>query len=418
VPRSPAGERMTRTPRARLAAASAVLALVAAASLAAPARADVVRTLDGESAGEVASIEGDGDALVVKTAGRAIPVAEVKEVVFPAAERETRPGPVRLFLTTGDELTGDVVAGDEDKVSLRSASLGTLDVRLDLIRAVALTSDEADLRRFRKEIVPSTEKGDLVVTRSWTTQTGRLERIDARGISFDFPGGLGKVTLGAEKVIGARLEPLGKPPQPPPGLRARLDLADGSILFGKLRGYAGGVFTLDSALKAGLAVKSRDVRSLSFLGGRIVYLSDLEPTATDEHAKDISLVFKHREDASVMGNPLRLDGKTYRKGIGVHAYSKLAYDLDGRYARLHAVIGLDDEAREMRGATGTIRFQVLVDGKPALGEHGLALSTRDPARPIDIDVAGAKTVELVADFGESLDTLSRGGWADAYLVKK
>jgi hypothetical protein len=388
------------------------------AALGAAARADHIRTFDADTSEDVVAIEGEGDALAVKTAGRSIPVGEVKEVIFPGAERDVHPGPVRLFLATGDEITGEVTAGDDEKVSIRSASLGSLDVKVELIRAVALTSDEAEIRRFRKEIVPLDVKGDLVVTRAWTTQTGRLERIDPRGIAFEFPSeSLGKVTLGPDKVIGARLEPLGKPPEPPAGLRARLDLGDGGAVFGKLRGYRGGTFTLDASLKAGLTIKAAEVRSLSFLGGRIVYLSDLEPVSAEEHAKVISLVFKHREDADVMGNPLRLDGKTYRKGLGVHAYSKLVYKLGGRFSRLRAVIGLDDEARERRDVVGTVRFQVLVDGKPALGEHGCALSTRDPAKAIDVDVAGASTIELIADFGDSQDTLARGGWADAYLVK-
>jgi hypothetical protein len=402
--------------RLRPAVATVFLSLI----LGGAAGADQIRTLDADLDQEVVAIEGEGDAQVVRTAGASIPLADVKEVRFPAADREARVGPARLFLTTGDEIAGEITGGDDAKVVMKTPSLGQLDVPLDDVRAVAFTGDEAELRRFRKEILPLDVKQDVAIMRSWSRQEGILEKIDAKGIVFATDA-LGTVPLGTDKVIGARVKPFGKVAEKPAGIRARLDLADGSVLIGKLRGLKGGVLTLDSPLKPGLEVKTSEARNLSFLGGRIVYLSDLAPADVEERAKIISIVFRHREDANVMGNPLRLDGKIYRKGLGVHAFTRLTYKLDGAFARFRATIGLDDEAREQtRGIDGTVRFQVLVDGKPAgtTGENGILLTTRDPSRPIEVDVAGASTLTLIADFGESQDTLARGAWADAYLVRK
>lgn len=398
-------------------AAAAALALVASLCAAPPARADRIRTLDGESEDDIVAVEGEGDALALRTARRTIPAVDVKEVVFGSGEREPRISPARAFLWTGDELAGEVAGGDEEGVQWRSGSLGQVAVSLDRLRAVAFVSEEGDLRRFRREALPLESKKDVLFTRNWSRQEGALEKIDAKGVSFSTED-LGTVVLGADKLVGARIKPVGKTPPPPAGLRARLDLADGSVVLGKLRGLKAGAFTLDAAWKQGLEVRASEVRALTFLGGKVSYLSDMTPADVEERAKLVSIVFKHKGDANVMGNPLRLDGKTYRKGLGVHAYTRLAYALDGTYSRLRAVVGLDDEAKDERRAQGTVRFQVLVDGKPALGEEGLALTTDDPARPIDVDVAGAKRVELVADFGKSEDVLARGAWADAYLVKK
>jgi len=48
------------------------------------------------------------------------------------------------------------------------------------------------------------------------------------------------------------------------------------------------------------------------------------------------------KNQSVAGNPLKLDGKTYEKGFGVHAYSSLTFDVPVGSKRFVAVVGLDD----------------------------------------------------------------------------
>jgi len=393
----------------------AALALLGA--LAGSARADRIRTLDGDIEEDLVSLEGDGDALALKTATRTIPAAVVKEVIFGAGEREPRLSAARAFLSSGDELAGEVTGGDEEAVQWRTGSLGAATLSLDVLRGIAYTTEEADLRRFRRDVLGVDAKRDVVCTRSWTRQEGALEKIDAKGVSFTTDD-LGTVVLPPEKLAGIRVKPAGKPAPAPKGLRARLDLADGSVVMGRLRGMKGGALTIDAAWKAGVEVRASEVRALTFTGGRVAYVSDLAPSEVEERAKLISIVFPHRLDANVLGNPLKVDGRTFRKGIGVHAYSRLAYKLDGAFARFRAVVGLDDAAKEERRALGTITFQVLVDGKPALGPDGLALTTDDAARPIDVDVQGAKLLVLVADFGTSEDTLARGAWADAHLIKK
>ncbi len=411
--------------RAFLAAATLAAALALALALAPGARADWIRTLDLEVQEDVLAIEGEGDALVLKTAGHSIPAADLKEVRFPASEREPRPGPVRLFLSSGDELSGEVKRGTDARLTIETASLGAVEVPLDRVRAVAFPRDEGELRRFRKEALPLEAKSDLVFSRSWRgrdgIQEGMLEKIDERGVSFT-TAGLGTVPLGPDKILGARVRQFGKPPAPPPGLRARLELACGSVVIGKLKSFRGGTFALDTAFKPGLEVRSAEARALSFLNGRIAYVSDLVPFEVEERGDQIDLTFKHRLDANVNGNPLKVDGKPYSKGLGVHAHARLAYRLDKGYVRFRATIGLDDEAREIartNGTPGHVKFPVLVDGKPALGEAGITLSTSDPARPIDVFVGGADTLTLVAGFAavEVPDCLARGAWADAALIK-
>jgi len=80
-------------------------------------------------------------------------------------------------------------------------------------------------------------------------------------------------------------------------------------------------------------------------------------------------------DKSVTGKPMTIAKKRYRKGIGTHTNGKFSYNLGGRYQRLTAIIGVDEDEFCSNG----IRVRVLGDGnlltdtgKLALGqEHSL-----------------------------------------------
>ena len=68
-----------------------------------------------------------------------------------------------------------------------------------------------------------------------------------------------------------------------------------------------------------------------------------------ENAEWLGLPSEHRQDwgnlqidRSVTGKPLTIAKKRYKKGIGTHANGMLRYNLDGKYQKLTAVIGLDE----------------------------------------------------------------------------
>ena len=46
--------------------------------------------------------------------------------------------------------------------------------------------------------------------------------------------------------------------------------------------------------------------------------------------------------------PIRLDGQTFRKGLGVAANAQVVYNLDGKYRQFFCAVGIDDS----RGTKG------------------------------------------------------------------
>ncbi len=66
------------------------------------------------------------------------------------------------------------------------------------------------------------------------------------------------------------------------------------------------------------------------------------------------------------GKPLRIAGKTYEKGIGVHAASVVAYDLPPGVERLETLVGIDDGGAIRAGqpSAAKVRFRVFTSQPP------------------------------------------------------
>src|SRR5439155_24060356 len=96
------------------------------------------------------------------------------------------------------------------------------------------------------------------------------------------------------------------------------------------------------------------------------------------------------------------------------APGEVSFALDGRCSRFVADVGLDDEASLEISRThlgGTIAFTVLGDGVELAGTG--TVGTRDPARTLDLDVTGVRTLTLrVGDAGDG-PVHDRASWADA-----
>lgn len=110
---------------------------------------------------------------------------------------------------------------------------------------------------------------------------------------------------------------------------------------------------------------------------------------------------------SVDQNPIRIDGREFIFGIGSHAPSVLTYQLSGAYQRLHAWIGLDDEAACGDGAVWVVRG----DGKELYRSRALASHEIDS---LQLDVKSVQRLELVTLELTDKDC-DHANWAGAWL---
>jgi hypothetical protein len=145
--------------------------------------------------------------------------------------------------------------------------------------------------------------------------------------------------------------------------------------------------------------------AVSVTTGKATDLSDLTWSGA---TSDFGTVHK---DRSVEGNPIRLNGKAYAKGIGTHANSAVTYALNGAYERFRSDVGVDDEVT----SNATVRFEVWGDGTK-LYESPAVLTPTSPAQLADVSVKGVKTLTLKAvDAGDGINS-DHADWADAKLL--
>jgi chitodextrinase len=147
-------------------------------------------------------------------------------------------------------------------------------------------------------------------------------------------------------------------------------------------------------------------------GCTTVYLSDLSWTSATNGWGPAEKDRANGEQAAGDGPTLRLNGKTYAKGIGVHSHSEIVYQLGGTWSRFKADIGLDDSKDN---SPGSIVFEVWADGQ-RLYQSGIMRAATATAQ-VDVDLTGRQQLRLVVtDAGNGVDS-DHGDWADARLER-
>ncbi len=117
-------------------------------------------------------------------------------------------------------------------------------------------------------------------------------------------------------------------------------------------------------------------------------------------------------DQSVEGKPLRILGRTFRRGLGTHANSSISYYLADNFGRFQAWVGVDAEMTAYPAAS--VVFEVYLDGKKAFDSGTMHVT--DAAKRVDIDVSRAIEMRLVVtDAGDGVFA-DHGDWADAQLL--
>ncbi|MEJ8554528.1 DUF5057 domain-containing protein [Tepidibacter sp. Z1-5] len=141
----------------------------------------------------------------------------------------------------------------------------------------------------------------------------------------------------------------------------------------------------------------------------ITYLSDMNWKSATTGSRTV------QKNKNIIGNPIKLNGKTYEKGIGTHANSTIIYDLNSECKRFKATIGLDDGAgRDKWGnPRGSIRFSVYGDENKIYESGVFRCGTQH--EDIDLDVRGIKELKLVVDDVDD-NYFDWSDWADARVI--
>jgi len=379
-------------------------------------------TINGEEIdGQLLAVRGDTVRMQTDAGERKLNRADVATLTVSEsvpADLMAAKGRRVVETVAGDRLVVEAVELADGRWKLTSPHLGTIEAPMAAVRACYLPAADqtpAEVRSLCETMKLLEGSQDrLLILGADHKALSAVGAIRSISVGAKPSGGVIRFTwqeqdrtVAAEKARAVLLAG-GQGDQAPAG---QLLCVDGSTLRFRQIEIDGADVRVTSA-ELGTVRLSRDsLVFVQFHSDRVVYLGELTPVDVKEHGL-LGWRFEHRRDASAAGGPLKLDGRVYQRGLGLHSFCELTYDLAGRFEFLVAMVGIDDAARPNGDATVT----VLGDGRDLTGP--LRLSGKDAAKRLRLDVKGIARLTIRVDFGQDeLDVGDHVDFADARLVR-
>jgi hypothetical protein len=307
---------------------------------------------------------------------------------------------VWIELTDGSTLAAVryLVEGEKAKITL--AGGGSIETSVKAIANVRIQPETPKTAAEWSRILESKPEADVLVVRNGDSidyHQGVLHDVGEDAVRFELDGDT--LPIKRVKIYGfAYRHSAGDGKSPAIGYF--LD-RDGSR-------WAVANFTLGESLQwttpCGVKVERplADVRSIDFSLGKVLYLSDLTPESAawtpyfgqGEVSPALQRFYAPRQDRNFESHPLQLRKKVYSKGLAVHSRTEIVYRLPGSYARFKAVAGIDDTM----AAKGNVRLTIRGDERVLFDSP---IRGADAPLNIDLDVAGARRMTIVVDYGDT-----------------
>jgi|GEM_PF-610825 len=336
-----------------------------------------------------------------------------EELVRWGSPRQVQRGPV-VLLADGSLLVGQVprlaamlLEIEPDLLDPRGQQACRLPVGQVAGVVFRLPTELEERDRLLDRLVGQVPEEDLLLLLNGDQLQGRLEAIEDQTVRLAGP--LGPMPVEVARIRAVQFRRLPRTAPGPEAVRIWVGLQDGSLLLADRLLLQESKAILHLTGNLSLQTDRENLVFLQPIGGRVLYLSDLKPKQY-LFEPFFQMHWPWQADRSVTGTWLRVQGRRYLKGLGVHSKATLKYDLAGRYRWLEAELALDDTAK----GRGCVVFRILADGKPLY--QSPPISGGDPPQPIRLEVAGVRELELVVDYGPWGDMLDRANWLDARLI--
>ena len=328
------------------------------------------------------------------------------------------PSEAHLILANGDHIPGEALELTQERLRI-DADLGTkqpMQLSLDVVAAFwfqsgARPGDPAGAR-FRRRLLAERRRRDVVLLKNGDLVEGSLIRLDAKSLTIQ-SGPKKTIPVERDKVAAVALNSDFMRSPRVKGAYAQLVLANGCRLSLAEAQVFGETLTGKTLFGVSVKVPVEQIIALDLLQGRAIYLSTLKPRRYEYTPFLGNDYHGFVADGNWEEAELRLAGRTYDRGLGMHSKSTLTYDVPDGCRRFEALVGIDDGAD--RGASAGI--EVYVDGKRADLGWKNPVSRLDGPRTVRVDLPGAKELRLVVDWGRQGFVQGRVNWADARLVK-
>jgi hypothetical protein len=402
----------------------AALLVFAAAGLP-PAPAAELRPLQGDAVkGNVVSL--NTREVVIHTAdGKDVttPVEQVLQLDFGPAGKPPATKYVDVELTDGSLLHCGQVTLRGKQVEADLAGGQKLQFPLDAVGYILNDAQDARWQRQWKDVVGKKHNSDVVASvrdGEPVTLDGTFGDASADGLSIDFDlhsqGQPRPIPL--QKIRGLLF--FRQPdPKAPPVLCKLYDTEANLVLVSDVS-VTPESFRVTTPAGVKIDYPRKLVVRLDFSKGKLTYLSDLEPakvvySSTEDRPEP------YRRDKNLDNTDLKLANAekaqdpcprgTIAKGLAVHAYTSLEYDLGGDYREFSTWLGVDQDVGSAGGAT---KVEVQGDGKELFSD---TVAPGDAPVHVTCNVKDVRRLRIIVSSPDLLDLGRHVDLADAKVSK-
>ncbi|MDP7275626.1 MAG: NPCBM/NEW2 domain-containing protein [Planctomycetaceae bacterium] len=364
--------------------------------------------------GQLVSLSESGVTLQGPKGPIEIRAADLLDVRFPAAKTPVQNPKTPVVktrawvrLVDGGRISCRTLTATPRQVQVQTQHLGDVTLPAGRVATVRLGTLDAAVADAWNELRGREIKRDRLVIRKGNVLDhldGVVGEIDAKVVKFLLDGD--ELPVPRERVFGIlffRNVARSKPAACQAVLRGGDTLALSAV---SMRAAI-----CQATLEGGQQVKLPFARleRLDFAASRVVYLSALVPRDI-EYTPYFDVTWKYRRDTNLDGGPLRVNGKTFARGLALHSKTRLVYSLARRHRRFQAWMGID----ALVGRRGNVHVVISADGKKLLEAD--VKGTEKP-RLVDLDITGLRELQILVDYGGDLDIADHLDLADAKLVR-
>lgn len=388
-----------------------LLSAVLLAVLAAP-QVEVVSFQGEPRVGEWRGLADGRVNLAIAGKDESVPLSEVLEVRFRGEPGKLDKPAAVVSLWDGSKLGVAQTRIIDKQLKLTSTVLGELSLSQNEVASVRF-SDRFDEDEQWVKLVEKASKSDLLVIRKEQTLDfldGVVVEVTDKSVKFLLDGE--EVSTKREKVFGlifARRTSSAKPPA------VRLELSNGDVLMAAAVAGTDKGISATIASKAEIVLPLEQLKRIDFSQGKLRYLSQ-DPPRDVKYTRGIQDGPAFVQDRAFYAPELKPIGlRAYSRGLCIRPQTSLRYRLGGDYRRFQAIVGIDESVKD---GGGDCDLTISGDGKQLLK---LRMTSRDAARPIDLDVTDVVVLEIIVGFGgdaaTNVDLGDNLDLADAKLIK-
>jgi hypothetical protein len=325
-------------------------------------------------------------------------VLEISQTVKPAGEAGGR---FSLLFHSGDVISGEPVSFNGDTLEWQSSRLGDMKFSIDSLAGIVQAgSNVADIDQARTDDVVRLANGDVT--------HGIITRIGADGVTIQT--GDATPTLAWNSVNAVLFSTAPGSGRAEQGRMFRVQLGGGESLTVAAVALAGDKLSIILGDKTSRQIDAGMVVAIEQLNGPIEWLTSRRPVE-NIYKPFFSENFPTRFDRTVADDkPIRERYPAFHHGIGCHSYSKLVYDLDGKWAEFRSQFAIDSDS-----PLADVTVRIYLDDKVVFEQKNVKARRVYPV--VAIPLGAAKRLGLEVDYGENYATEDRFVWLDPALVR-